>query len=543
MKQLPTGSVEVAQEGSSPDQHSHDPDAWYAHGNALWWRGEREAGIAALARAVALRPDHADARNNLGNALLELGRPAEAVQHLGEAVSLQPDSAPCRYNLGNALAAAGQVEDAIAWFRSAISLDPNHAGAWNNLGNALRDVGQPQQAEEVYRRALALRPDLPGAHCNLGVALLAQHRPAEAAVSLVEALRLQPDYPDALNNLAGALLALDRPEEALPLFRRAFALDPAQAQARFGEALALLTLGRYREGWEAYESRWLDPRFREDAREYPMPPWLNAPGSDIAGQTVLLHAEQGLGDTIQFVRYAALVRRLGARVALEVQSPLVGLLRPLADAIVEAGADLPPADFHCPMLSLPHAFHTELVTVPAQVPYLRASPERLHAWREALGPPTALRIGIAFGGSSDHPENALRSIPAAQFLPALSRARAELHLIQRDIQAADADAVARTPGLHVHGPRLDDFADTAALVTQLDLVVSVDTSVAHLAGALGRPVWVLLQSNADFRWLRAREDSPWYPTARLFRQSAPRQWGPALARVAEALRLWVSSRG
>ena len=505
-------------------------------GNHLWQQDAREEALAAYARAVALAPDHAGARTHFGNALIAAGEAEAAIAHLQAAATLRPDDASAHYNFGNALAMAGQAEAAEAAFRAALARDPHHVGAHNNLGNALRALGRQQEAASCYRAALALRPDLAGAHNNLGAALLALHRPAAAAESFRAALARNPDYAEACNNLGGALLALDRPQEAIDWFRRAVALDEEQVQARFGEALALLALGRYREGWAAYESRWLDPRFREDERRYDIPPWDFAGGETIAGRTLLLHAEQGLGDTIQFARYAPLLRRAGARVVLEVQAPLVALLRDLADEVIAAGADLPPCDRHCPLLSLPLACGTTLPTVPAAIPYLHPDPARLAAWRDVLGPRERPRVGLVLSGSAEHPEDALRSIPAATLRPLLALPQVEWHVAQKEVRDADAAVLRDIPGLRLHGDRLDDFADTAALLAELDLLVSVDTSVAHLGGALGRPVWLLVQSSADFRWLRHRGDSPWYPTLRLFRQATMQRWEPVVAQVAAALR-------
>jgi tetratricopeptide (TPR) repeat protein len=535
----PTGPEAVQAARTRVVASPGDAEAQFALGNTLWWAGERDEAVQALARAVALRPDHADARNNLGNALIELGRPEEAVPHYRAALAMRPKHAPTHYNLGNALLAAGHPADAEACFNTALALDANHAGALNNLGNALRALGRPAEAAEAYRKVVALRPDYAGTHNNLGSALLALHRPAEAAACFVEALRRQPDYAEACNNLGGALLAMDRPEQAIQLFRRAVTQDAGMAQARFGESLALLTLGRFREGWEQYESRWLDPRFREGTRSYDLKLWLNRPGEDVLGRTVLLHAEQGLGDTIHFVRYAPLLRRLGARVVLEVQAPLVKLLRGLGDPVLSEGAELPRCDLRCPLLSLPLAFRTEPRNIPASIPYLRADQATRQAWQQALGPRTRPRIGIAFSGSPDHPEDALRSIPAAQLLPLLAvppAPGAEFHVVQKDIRPADAAALRMAQGVRTYADRLTDFSETAALLSLMDLVITVDTSVAHLAGAMGLPVWLLLQHAADFRWLRGREDSPWYPTARLFRQSHAGRWEPVLARVADALR-------
>ncbi len=435
------------------------------------------------------------------------------------------------YILGNARMAEGDAAAADAAYREAIALNPAHAGALNNRGNALRALGRPEEAIAAYKSALALRPGYFGTLNNIGSALLALHRPDEAEPWLRRALAAKPDYAEACNNLGGALLALDRPAEARAQFRRAVALDPAQVQARFGAGLASLALGDYRAGWRDYESRWDDPRFTEDEPAYTTPPWRG--GNVRVGQTMLVHAEQGLGDTLHFVRYLPLLRQRGLRVTLLAQKPLVPLLAPLADAVLPQGSPAdppPPHDLRCPLLSLPFAFGTRLATLPATIPYLAADPARVAAWNARLGPAGRPRIGIAFSGSPDHPDDALRSIPAARLVAALDGA--ELHVIQTELRPADAAFLATRPDIAVHAPLLSDFAETAALLMCLDRVVTVDTSLAHLAGALARPVGILLQHAADFRWLRARADSPWYPTASLHRQPARGDWDTPLRHLA-----------
>ena len=510
-----------------------DANAAYMLGTVLWPTGRQTEALHYLERAVALDPRHVDARNNVGNALLSLARAAEAIEQFRAAIALRPNSAAFHYNLGNALLVADRPAEAEASFRAAIELEPQHAGAHNNLGNALRAQGRQADAIGEYKAALAIRPEYYGTLNNIGSALLALHRPDEAIDWFERALAARPDYSEASNNRGGALLALDRPEEALAWFRCALTDDPHHVQARFGEAMALLVMGNFRDGWAAYESRWLDPKFREDERDYGGVPWLG--GAPITGRTILLHAEQGLGDTIQFARYAPLVRGLGARVILEVQRPLVSLLRDLSDAVIAKGDALPAYDLHCPLASLPHAFATEAATIPAHIPYVRADPAKRALWRERLGSRGRRRIGVAWSGARDHPEDAVRSIPATLFLPSLAGADAELHLIQKDLRQSDAAAIEAVPGLRIHADRLEDFSDTAALISELDLIVSADTSVAHLAGALGRPVWILVQFAPDFRWMRHRTDSPWYPTARLFRQRVRGDWAPVIAEVVAAL--------
>lgn len=490
--------------------------------------GEASWLLARYAEAARERPDDAAAQLCHGNALAEAGRLAEAQEAYRRALLLRPDYAPAHYNLGNAQLAASDWAGAEAAYRAALALAPDHPGCLNNLGNALREQTRLAEAQACYRAALALQPDLYGTHNNLALTLLALHRPEQALACVEEALRLRPDYADACDTMGGVLLALDRPEAALCWFRRAQAPAGGHPHARFGEALALLALGRLGEGFAAYEARWADPRFAADLREYGAPPWLG--DGDIAGRTVLVHAEQGLGDTLQFVRYLAPLRRRAARVVLEAQAPLVALLRPLADTVIAAGDPLPPYDQHVPLLSLPLAFGTELAGIPATVPYLPPPVPRA----EARGP--GLNVALTFAGSPDHPEDRLRSLPASLLAPIADLAGLTLHVVQRDMGEADRAWLRAQPNLRRHDDALADFTATAALLAALDLVVSVDTAVAHLAGALGLPVWILVQHAADFRWLRERDDSPWYPSARLFRQGPDRRWEPVIDAVARALR-------
>ncbi len=510
-----------------------DAAAHFSLGTALWTTGAQEAAIFHLDRAVELDPGDAGARNNYGNALSALGRFGAAAEQYRAALALRPGAPELPYNLGNMLLAIEAAAEAETCFRAALAGQPDHPGAHNNLGNALRGQGRHDEAIDCYRRALALRPDYFGTHNNIGSALLALHRPEDALPHFRQALALRPDYAEACNNLGGALLALDRPEEALLWFREATRHDPGHAQAQFGAAVALLVQGEFRDGWRAYEARWDNPQFRAEMPDCPHPHWDG--GESVAGRTILLHAEQGLGDSIQFVRYAPLLRARGGRVTLSVPASLTALCAGLADQVLVQGEPFPPHDLHCPLMSLPLAFGTEPGTIPAATPYLHPDPARVAAWRDTLGPAPRPRVGIAWAGSAEHPEDALRSIPLADFLPPLRRAAVELHVVQTDISPADRHILAAAPEVAVHRAQLTDFAATAALLACLDLVITVDTSVAHLAGALGVPTWLLLQFSPDFRWMRDRADSPWYPTLTLFRQPALHDWGGVLARVSTSL--------
>jgi tetratricopeptide (TPR) repeat protein len=526
------------------DRRPDDPQAFVALGTALWQAGQRGAAVEVLSRAVDRHPDCGDACNNLGNALAALGRLDEAIARYRAGLEARPDMAELHYNLGNALLAAGSAAEGEVSYRRALALDADHVGAHNNLGNALRMQGRHGEAIACYRQTLARRPDFYGTLNNIGSALLGLHRPDEAVPYFERALKAAPDYAEASNNLGGALLTLGQPDQALSCFRRALELDAGQVQARLGEGLALLSIGRFREGWTAYEARWEDPDFQAGTPSFPDEPWRGS--GNLAGRTILLHAEQGLGDTIQFARFAPVLRARGARVVLQVQAPLVGVLGHLADAVLAQGSAKDPLsryDLHCPLLSLPLALGIGLETIPADIPYVLADGARAASWAACLPSFTGRRVAVAFSGSAEHPDDALRSIPASRLLPALRQPCVELHVVQRDIGAADAEWLRGAPDTHVHADRLADFAETAALLSCMDLVVCVDTSLAHLAGAMGLPVWTLVQVGADFRWMTGRADTPWYPTMRLFRQTAWRDWEPAIAQVSAALRDWSGASG
>lgn len=499
--------------------------------------GAETEAVAAARNALAARAHDPNAYVDFGNALMQADRYDEAIAQFRTALVLRPHHGPTYYNIGNAQLGARRPADAEVSYRLALALWPGHAGTLNNLGNALRAQGRLDEAAASYRSALRVDANLPGTLNNLGGVLIALNRHDMAIEPLASAVRLDPAYAEACNNLGGALLTCGRPAEAALWFERAVALDPDNHQARFGSALALLAQGRFGEGWAAYEWRWRDPSFVADTPDFIPPRWTGA--QDVAGRTMLLWAEQGLGDTIQFARYAPLVARLGANVVLRVDRALVGVLAPLATKVIATGDALPDFELHCPLMSLPLAFGTEASGIPADIPYLATEAALRAKWRAALGPPTRPRIGIAFSGNSDLSDDALRSISVAALAPLLARTGVSIHVVQRDVRDSDGAALAAWPSVSRHDRDLTDFAETAALLAELDLIVSVDTSVAHLAGALGLQVWTLLPLGADFRWLRDRHDSPWYPTMRLFRQERFGDWGDVVERLGQALGEWV----
>lgn len=487
------------------DADPGDFDATHLLG-VLRMRRKRWAEAAAiLARAAGLRTGVAQLHVNLGNALMALGRNAEAAEQLRAAVAIAPGSAEALAGLGLALLRCFQDEAAIAACRAALAAGAAGAQIRTTLATALAAVGRTREALDALR---GLAPEWGG--------------DGEA---------------EALIRFGAGLLTANRVEEALDAFDRAAARDPALVAARSNRWLALLLTERFAEGWAAYERRWDDPDFataEEVARLRPR--WTGA--EELRGRRILLKSEQGLGDTLQFVRYAPLVAARGGRVVLCVQKGLGALLRDLPgmEAVIEDGDPLPDHDLACPLMSLPLAFGTRADTIPADIPYVVARPDRIAAWTRRLGPRGAPRVGLAWSGNPENPNDYARSIPLERLDPLLRAPGFEFHAVQKDVREPDGQWLARTGRLRLHADALTDFAETAALLALMDLVVTADTSVAHLAGAMGRPTWLLVPFAPDFRWLRDRADCPWYPSFRLFRQDRRGDWDSVVARVAAELR-------
>ncbi len=469
-------------------------------------------------RAAAARADH-------GHALARLGEWEQAAARYREALALAPGAPESHVGLATALTRLGDRPGAIAALRDAVALAPDNAAARAALGNLLRAAGQPEAALEEFRRALYLRPHDPAARHNLGTALADLGRVEEALVWFSQAA--EAGHVPALAALGATHLQTGDPAGALRWFRAARQASDGSGIVRLGEGLALLTLGDLRAGWTGYEAR---PTVTPFQVQGTAPRWDGS--QEVRGRTVLAWAEQGLGDSIMFARYLPLLRARGAQVVLLAQAPLHALLAPLADRVVAEGDSLT-FDLHCPLPSLPRAFATTLATIPTRVPYLHPDATRAADWRARLGPHP--RIGLAWAGNPDFARDRQRSLPLATLAPLLAIPALSWHILQKELRPGDADILASHPGLQMPGPGFADFADTAACVAGLDLVVTADTAVAHLAGALGRPCWIMLPHAADFRWLRDRDDSPWYPTVRLFRQPRPGDWPAVAAAIAAAL--------
>lgn len=510
------------------------PEIHCRRGNALAQLGRHAEALASFDRALAARPDYPEAQYNRGAALQRLGRYDEAIACYDAVLRALPRHPFALNNRGTALQALGRHEDALACYDMALAARPDYADALNNRGSALLRLERFADALASYERAAALGAETAETLVNRGNALHELGRHAEALVLYERSLAQRPDHAATHNNRGAALQALGRYDDALSSYARALALAPDYAEAHYNDALCRILVGDYERGWEALEWRWRTPALAPFHRKFGQPLWLG--DDDVTGKTILLHAEFGYGDTLQFCRYAEALERRGARVVMEAPAPLAVLLASLRGvaAVVVAGEPLPPFDLHCPVMSLPHAFRTTQATIPDSVPYLAPPPDRVTRWAVRLGPPDGPRVGIAWAGNPAQANDRNRSLRFDQLGPLLLTGIRWVSL-QKDVRSGDRAALAAMPQLARFEDELRDFADTAALIGQLDLVVTVDTSVAHLAGALGKQTWVMLSKPTDWHYPLTGDASPWYPTMRLFRQPRPGDWASVVGRIATEL--------
>ena len=490
-----------------------------------------------FAAAVKANPTMPSALSNLGQALHALKRGSEALEALDKARALAPNDLGILYQHANVLLSLDRPSEALAEFHAVLAQMPQHppqlAETHINCGLAQAALGAPEQALAEFDAALALVPGHPAAQYNRGVALLKLGRYEEAVTANDAALAVEAGHVNAWLNRGKALAQLNRYDEAIASYDEVLAIKKDNADAQFNQALALLTQGDYRRGFAAYEWRW---------RRTGMPPqksrgkplWLGE--YPLHRKTVLVHAEQGLGDTIQFARYVPMLAASGAKVVLEVQPELQALMARLdgRPTVIARGEAAPPFDVHCPLGSLPLALKTEPATVPAHIPYVTADGARLAKWSAELGALPQPRIALAWSGNPNHDNDRNRSIALQRLAPLFENSRASFISIQRDLRDADAQTLAASRITPI-GHELEDFADTAAVLALCDLVITVDTAAAHLAGAMGRPVFVLVPFAPDWRWTLTGDATPWYPSARLFRQPKPDDWDSAIARVAAEL--------
>ena len=544
-------------------------DAHYNLGNVLRDAGNLPGAIASFRQAVALRPRYAEAWFNLGNALRAAGEHQEAAASFRTALAARPGYYKSQLNLGDTLHDLGQWDQAAAEFHQVLAAQPDNAKAHNNLGTVLRSQGRHEEARDRFEQAIALDPEFAEAHANLGSALLDLKQTEAARQSFERALAINPQYAKAYNGLGAAHRAQDDIDAAMACFRRATELSPELSEAHTNLGCALQELGRYGEAEASFERAlqakpdcaeshfarssvwllqgdmqrgWPEYEWRLKAKDRP-PHKLRQPlwdGSPLDGRSILLLAEQGMGDTLQFIRYARQIKELGGVVTVGCPPPLIRLLSS-CPYVERLASELSPEgfDFQAPLLSLPRIFHTTLETIPAEVPYLFADEELIAKWREVLGRIEGFKVGINWQGNPKYPGDRQRSMPLAHFQPLAEVPGVRLVSLQHGLGTEQIPQVAdRFEVVQLEGDidrSAGAFMDTAAIMKGLDLVVSSDTSTVHLAGALGVPIWMATPFSPDWRWLLEREDSPWYPTMRLFRQPRPGDWESVFARMAKPL--------
>jgi tetratricopeptide (TPR) repeat protein len=501
-------------------------------GNALQASEQFEEAVSAFQKAITLNSENHAVFNNLSSVLNALARHEDALEACTEAITLLSDFPEAHNNMGNALAGLGNLEEAMASYRKALKLRPKYSDAHYNLGTALAASGESDAALEALSTAVVLDPKAPKKHYNLGNLYQKIGRLTEAETCYTNAIHLQPDYLDAINNLGSAVHALGRLEDAEICFRRGLTIDPESADVHWNLSLALLQKGEYEEGWREYEWRWMNPTFTTPRRDFKKPQW---DGMDLDGKTILIHAEQGIGDTLEFVRYAPLVADRGGRVVLECRPPLKRLLETVkgVDSVIERGDALPDFDCHIPMMSLPGVFETKVDSIPDQVPYLSV-PEGVDA-DSRLAQDKALKVGFVWAGSPTRQADTLRSCELGSFQVLFNIPGITFYSLQVGERAEELNQLDGSDNVVDLGSTFTDFADTAAAVDSLDLVLSVDTAAAHLAGALAKPVWVALSFAGGYLWMQDREDSPWYPNLRLFRQPGWGDWTSVFQRIRHEL--------
>jgi tetratricopeptide (TPR) repeat protein len=480
--------------------------------------------IESFNKTVELSPNSPDVYINLGNALGEFGRLNEALANYDKAIELNPKSSIAYFNRGCALKKLNKLEDALASYKLAIELNPDHEDSYNNLGGVLQDLNCNEEALDCYEQVLKINPKYAQAYSNRGVILSKQNRLHEALENYKTAITLKPDYADPYLNQGVVFKSLGFINDALESYEKAISLDSNCIKAYWNKSLLNLLLGNYEEGWKLYEWRRKNDDTKHNFPNYEQPLWLG--DFSIVGKTILVHSEQGLGDTIQFCRYLPMLEELNPKeIIFVVEKPLISIIATLNAklTIIEKGKQLPSFDCYCPLLSMPLAFKTSLETVPAVIPYLKEDQVKQIYWAKKLGVKDLPRVGLVWSGSTAHKNDHNRSLRVSE-LSSLIRLPYEFHCLQKEIRECDKKELAKFKRLRLHHEDLKDFSDTAALIEQMDVVISVDTSVAHLAGALGKRVIILLPFMPDYRWMLDRDDTPWYPSAKLMRQKKIDDW-------------------
>lgn len=496
-------------------------------------RKDHLQAIADFNQILTANPGHVDSLLNRGLAYYENGQFIEAIQNYNDLLKIEPGNVDVHCYQGMAFYKLGMYEQAVTSYGNGLRINNDSTKALNNRGAALYRLGQYEAALSNYDRAILLQPDYAEAHSNRGALLHEMSRYQEALASHDQALVIDPQYATAHCNRGMLLLDMLRHDEAMESYDKALAIDPEYAEAHWNQSLCRLRMGDFEQGWEQYEWRWKVDSIARLKRQFSQPTWLGE--GSISGKTILLHADQGLGDTIQFCRYAQLLANQNATVLLEVPLPLKSLLNGLSGVqqVIGAGEALPEFDMHCPIMSLPFACKALAESIPSAIPYISAQQEYIEKWASRLESKQGLRIGIVWAGSSAHANDRKRSIALEKLQPLLALDH-QFFSLQKELRPTDQEFLQRSGIIHL-GEELQDFSDTAAVMELLDLVISVDTAVVHLAGAMGKLVWIMLPYSPDWRWPVDSDTSLWYPTATLLRQPDAGDWDGVVNAMTAAL--------
>ena len=544
-------------------------DALHLAGTAATQKQEYQLAVEYFSKAVKMNPNHAAAHSNLGLALQMLNRHEDAIVNFQQALRIEPQNANTLYNCGNAWRALKLYEMALECYESLLQITPDDIDALfytadvlfhlerldaacstyqrvlktspanvnvlNNLGIIFQRMMRFDEAITYFDSALRIAPDFASALFNRGNVLRQMNRPQDAVKDYEQVLLSMPEHHEVLNNKGNALRALNRLDEASVCYAQALQSLPSYADAYWNASLCHLLAGDFKQGWAKFEWRWTS-ELKAEARQFSRPAWDGKEA--LQGKTILLHAEQGFGDTLHFSRYVNMVQALGAKVLLEVQPQLVSVLAGLSgvDVLIARGHELPSFDYHCPLLSLPKVFATDAQTIPASIPYVFSKPELIDNWQERINKSSKPRVGIVWSGSHSHQNDHNRSIPLSRFVDII-QPEIQFYALQAAFREGDKHLLKEYPEITLFEAPIEGFSDTAALISLMDVVITVDTAVAHLAGAMGKPVWILLPYSPDWRWQLNRNDSPWYPTAKLFRQPAIGDWSSVLSEVKQALQV------
>jgi len=521
-----------------------DPKPGYLStlGTALLNLGKVDDALKVFERAVQLKPGEAGLWSNFGDALILADRSSDAAPCFRRAFEIDPTNWNAVYKAGGLFREIGRLDEAVACFDASDKLRPDHASTLHLRALALDGLKRIEEALRDNRRADELEPGNPYIGNSLGHNLMQLGRHREALPWFDQALEIRPDFVEALNNKAFSLTHLHRFDEALAVYERSQVVDPKNAGTEWHLALLQMLTGNFAAGWAGREARFRLTSLSGGKPKFSQPRWLG--DRDIEGKTILLYSDEGLGDSIQFARYVPMVAERGARVVLYVQEAVRSLLSGISGVAecVSKSAALPAFDLYCPTSSLPLAFKTTLETIPGRTAYLPPPPDdRVRVWENRLGSHDRLRVGLVWSGNPKHGNDRERSIPL-RLMTGLLNVDATFVSLQKDVRPDDKATLLERTDLVDLTAHLADFVETAALISCLDLVITVDTSVAHLSGALGRPTWIMLPYAPDYRWLLDRDDSPWYPTVRLFRQTESQEYGSVLDRVRGELAEMTNAR-